>query len=172
MDVLKYIAECRESMGGAQRVSAFLENQKYLEELARIACSDMKHPYPEYASWLLLNVCKKEKALIEPFLEQIIDRVLSTSNQSVLRNLTNILNFFPISKYREGELLDKLIQFIKNDSNKPALFVYSIYVLAKYTLKYPDIKSEILGIIENKQNALTPAIRIGIRNYHSLTKTI
>ena len=172
MVVLEYIGQCRYNKGGAKRIAPFLENPAYLKELVNISCSDLPHPYPEYASWLLLNVCKKRHALIEPYIHQIIDRVLLSPNQSVLRNLTSLLNYFPVGSYREGELLDKLLEFIRNDSNKVALFVYAIYLLAKFTIKYPEIKPEILGVIENKQHTLTPAVRVGIRNYLTLTKEV
>lgn len=172
MDVLEYIGKCRDSMGGAKRIGPFIENPDYLKELVSISCSDLPHPYPEYASWLLLNVCKKDQALLESHVDQIIDRVLIATNQWGLRNLTSILNHFPVGPYRDGELLDKLLEFIRNDSNKVALFVYWIYLLAKFTVKYPEIKTEILGIIENKQHALTPAVRLGIRNYLTLTKEV
>ena len=90
-----------------------------------------------------------------------------------MRNLCNTCSNLPLIDYKESEFLDQLIAFIKDDSNKVALCVYAIYKLIQFTEKYPEIKPEIVGIIELKQTVtIQPAVRIGIRNYLKATKSI
>ena len=90
-----------------------------------------------------------------------------------MRNLCNTCSHLPLIDYKESEFLDQLIDFIKDDSNKVALFVYGMYKLIQFTQKYPEIKPEIEGIIELKQTVnIQPAVRIGIRNYLKATKSI
>lgn len=150
-----------------------IQDPSLLPELIEVATSDLKHPYPEYASWLLIHVVKKVPEIVEPFQHCLIDTILSSKNQSVLRNLTNVCVELPLIEYRESEFLDRLIEFLKDDSNKVALFVYAIYKLIQFTIKYPEIKHEILGIIDLKQSRdLPPSIKIGIRNYLKATKNI
>lgn len=151
----------------------FIQDPSLLPELIEVATSDLKHPYPEYASWLLIHVVKKTPEIVEPFQSSLIDTILRSKNQSVLRNLTNVCVELPLIEYRESEFLDRLIELLKDDSNKVALFVYSIYKLIQFTLKYPEIKHEILGIIELKQSReIQPSIKIAIRNYLKSTKNI
>jgi hypothetical protein len=76
-----------------------------------------------------------------------------------------ICELLPLIEYKESEFLDKLIDNIKDDSNKVALFVYSIYKLIQFTKKYPEIKPEIEGIISLKEEPMKPAMKIGIRRY-------
>ena len=145
--------------------SDFIAGKYDLKELVDLATSQLAHPYPEYASWMLQHVVKKAPKLVEPFQAQLIDCILVSTNQSVLRNLTNITVSLPLIEYREAEYLDRLIEFLKDDSNKVALFVYGLYKLIQFTKKYPEIKTEINAIIELKQAPLQPSIRIGIRNF-------
>jgi hypothetical protein len=150
---------------------SFIADPSLLHELVDIATSELPHPFPEYASWLLIHIAKKAPNLIEPFNEKIIDSILISTNQSVLRNLMNTSVSLQLTEYKESDFLDKTIQFISTDSYKVALFVYSIYKLIQFTHKYPEIKPEILGIIDLKRdNEMKPAMKIGIRNYLKETK--
>lgn len=159
-------------MGGAKLISPFLEDKSNLVKLIETSRSQLAHPYPAYASWMISNISKVKPDLLFEFQDQLVDLVLTSSNQSVLRNSVQTLINLPLPDHREGELLDRLLQFIKDDSNKVALFVYSIYLLAKFTLKYPEIKQEIQAIIGSKPENMKPAMRIGIRNYLSQTAHI
>jgi hypothetical protein len=69
--------------------------------------------------------------------------------------------------------LDRLMHILLDPINKPALFVYAIYKLIQFTEKYPEIRREINEMIELKsQETVTPAVRIGMRNYLLRTKHI
>jgi hypothetical protein len=143
-----------------------IENPASLTELVDLAVSDLKHPYPEYASWLLVHVAQEKPELVVHFIPSLIDRILVSDSQSVLRNLTNICHKLSLTDYREAEFLDRLIHFIKDDANKPALFVYSLYNLIQFTQKYPELKQEIDEIIALKQSPLKPSIKIAIKKYN------
>src|SRR5574343_144762 len=105
-----------------------------------------------------LNV-KTKPGVLKPFQPQFIDWLFKSKNQSVLRNLWNTCSHLPLIDYKESEFLDQLIDFIKDDSNKVALFVYAMYKLIQFTKKYPEIKPEIEGIIELKQTVnIQPAV--------------
>ena len=172
MDIISFIDEQRKKMGGSKNVDLFLDSPDNLAHLVDTACSELPHPYPAYASWMVSHISKEYPDRLVDFHKQIIDTVLNSSNQSVLRNCTQTLNNLMLSDYKEGDLLDRLIKFIKDDGNKVALFVYSIYLLAKFTLKYPEIKQEIQAIIESKPKNMQAAMRVGIRNYLSKTAHI
>jgi hypothetical protein len=143
----------------------FIREPKYIQELVNVAISDISYPYPEYASWLLPHINKENDRLLIPFQEQLIDRILTSENQSVLRNLVNTIQSLPLIDYRESELLNRLINFISDDRNKVALFVYALYKLIQFVKKYPEIDFEIKSILSLKQEPLKPAMRIAIRNY-------
>lgn len=172
MNVKETISARSKNRGFTGLADLFILRQELIPELVELAISDLEHPYPEYASWLIWHISKKKPKLIESFQPLFIDRILVTKNQSVLRNLVNITQMLPLIEYKEGEYLDKLIEFIRDDSNKPALFVYSLYKLIDFTKKYPEIKAEIEEIIKMKQIELKPSHIVSIRNYRLKTKDI
>lgn len=173
MDIIQLIDARQKTRNFTSLASQFVEKPQQLEALVNIALSDLNYPYPEYASWLLLHVAKLNATLLEPFQTAIIDRILTCENQSTLRNLVASSTHLTLIDYKEGEFLDRLIDFVKNDENKVAIIVYSIYKLIDFTLKYPEIKHEIVEILKIKQeNGLSPALKIGIRNYTKRTKKI
>ena len=149
----------------------FVQQPELLDELVEVSVSDLPKPYPEHASWLLVHISDIQPSLLEKFQPALIDRILVSENQSVLRNLVNVTCTLPLVEYRQSELLDKLIDFIKDDSNKPALFVYSIYKLIQFTAAYPEITNEIEGIISLKPEPLKPSLKIGIRNFRKATES-
>jgi len=172
--MVKYLLEEHYKQHGFPKLAArFIQEPHLIPELVEIAISDLKHPFPECASWLLNHIVKTNPELLEEFQPQFIDCLFHSKNQSVLRNLCNTCSNLPLIDYKESEFLDQLIAFIKDDSNKVALCVYAIYKLIQFTEKYPEIKPEIVGIIELKQTVtIQPAVRIGIRNYLKATKSI
>lgn len=149
----------------SKRADVFIQDPLLLIDMVELATSNLPHPYPEYASWLLTHVAKKSYSALQEFQPLFIDCVLVSKNQSVLRNLINISQLLPLIEYKESEYLDKLIQLIRDDTNKPALFVYSMFRLIEITKKYPEIKNEVEGIISLKPSGMKPSVKVAIRKY-------
>jgi len=150
----------------------FVKDISSIKELVEVAVSDLPKPYPEYASWLLVHICAIEPTLLSTYQATMIDRILISDNQSVLRNLSNVCHSLPLIEYRESELLDRLLSVISDDTNKVALFVYACYKLVQFVQKYPELKPEIESIFSLKQEPLKPAMRIGIKNFRLATRNI
>jgi hypothetical protein len=149
-----------------------INSSKDTLELMHLIRDENEYPIPEYGSWLLLHISKKNPKQIFPIEHEMIDLFLKSENQSVLRNIISALLFVPLSTYREGEFLDKLIHVLNDDKNKIALQVNSLYKLIEFTKRIPEIYSEIENIISLKQSEnIQPALRIGIRNYLLGVKT-
>lgn len=98
--------------------------------------------------------------------------MLKNQNQSVLRNCVNVLQFLKGFDYKETELLDRFISFIKEGENKVALQVYSMYCLVSYVQKYPELKSEFVSIIELFVTERSAAYKGGVQNFLKMTKKI
>ncbi len=166
MDVLELIQTHAKSKDFISLYTRFIDQSEYLDDLIEVATSDLKHPFPEYASWLVLHIAKNKPIVLQPFQKKIIDRILTSRNQSVLRNLIYSNHLIGKTSYQEGELLDYLIEAIRNENNKVALQVYALYSLLPYIKDYPELKSEIDAILQIKQEPLKPAMKVAIRNFH------
>ncbi|MCF8415057.1 MAG: hypothetical protein K9G40_02345 [Crocinitomicaceae bacterium] len=149
----------------------FIEKPSDIAELVEVSGSKEPHPYPEYASWLLIHITRKAPQLIETYQHKFIDTILSSANQSVLRNLLNSCVSLPFIEHEESAFLDRLLDFVKDDTNKVALQVYGLYKLKQFVEKYPEILPEINGILDLKEeNNLQPAMRFAIRNFRKIYK--
>lgn len=172
MDVLELIETNTKSKNFTSLYKIIIATPEDLAQLIEIATSNLKHPFPEYASWLIVHISKDNPAILKNYQEKIIDRILISSNQSVLRNLVYSNNLIGRSKHKEGELLDFFLEAIKNEENKVALQVYSLYALIDFVKDYPELKTEINEILQLKPEPLKPALKVAIRNFYKATKDL
>jgi len=105
--------EFRKSYNMTFYVNYFTENPHHINEIIEIIKRQEKHPYPAHGSWILTHIVKKDMVLIYPFQKELIDVILVQENQSVLRNIVSVFQFLDISIYKESELLERYISFIK-----------------------------------------------------------
>ena len=144
----------------------FVAHPEQIPDLVDLALGSKNSPLPAHASWLLIHIAKADWTLLASYEQAFIDHFLQSTNQSILRNLLVSLLEFPLSEYRESELLDALILHLKNEENKVALRVYSLYKLTEFVRRYPEIKVEIDAVLEIiQENPMSPFMKIGIRNF-------
>lgn len=167
MDIVQLIDQYYKTHDLTKQATLFIQHPEHLDKLVETAVSNLPHPYPESASWILTHVLKLKPELLSPFYEVFVDKILVSQNQSVLRNLLHLVSAQQLTEYREGELLDQLIAMISDRKNKVALFVYALYKLAQFADKYPEIRIEIDSIIAQRfAEDPSPAMKIAVRNYH------
>ncbi len=149
----------------------FLRDPQKVQDLVQIVINGEEYPMQEYASYALTHLFKQGYDL-NKFQNNFIEIILSSNNQSVLRNICLILSRSELINFKEAELMDKCTEFISEPKNKVALHVYSIYILIKFVKKYPELKSEFLDLIELNERGKTPAYFIAKRNFLRETKKI
>ncbi len=69
-----------------------------IEELIEL-CYSNKFPYPNYSSWLLAQITDRHTEIIAPYQIKLIDCLLSSTNETVQRNLLHSLLVFPLMSY-------------------------------------------------------------------------
>ncbi len=172
MNINSIVLEIKDGRKFDSYQSYFKKNPSEVEELVTLVEEMAEYPLQEYASWILVHICKSQKELVAPFYSRCIEILFVNENQSVRRNILNVIQHLKISTYRESEFIDLLISFIQNFENKVATQVYSMHLLALFTLKYPEIKTEIIEIIQLHAEKKTPAYGAGFRGYLKSTKKI
>lgn len=172
MNIRDKILEFRSTLDRSTLGDYFVNRPEEFKELLDCIFNLETYPYKEYASWMLIHISQSGKIDLQPYYPRLVDVIFTTNDQTVLRNVTRTLHELEITNYRETELIDLLIGFIQNYENKVALQVYSIYLLAQFVLKYPELKDEISQIIALHRNGKTAAYFSSERNFHKLTKSI
>jgi hypothetical protein len=168
--VHEFLKEFRWGHDKSNYVERFSKDPKDLDNLVQVVVELQEYPYKEYASYLMTHMVKSKKIDFQPYYNQLVDVLFKTKDQTVLRNVTNVINHSKITDYRESDFIDLLIGFVQDPKNKVALHVYSIYVLVQFVKKYPELKGEIEQIIALNAEGKTAAYRIATRNFHSWTK--
>jgi hypothetical protein len=147
----------------------FVAHPEQIPDLVDLALGSKKAPMPAHASWLLFHLAKADWTLLASYEHAFIDHFLQSTNQSILRNLLVSLLEFPLTDYLESDFLDSLITHVKNEENKVALRVYSLYKLTEFVQRYPEIKVEIDAVIELiQEHPMSPAMKVGIRNFEKM----
>ena len=141
-------------------ILAFKDNRDY-KKFAQIAaetpqmidglielCYTVTYPFPQYSSWILAHVADNHFDILKNYHTRIIDAFLDCNEGSTQRNLGNVLQRFPKSEYRDGELLDKLFQFLQDSDTKVALKVYAMNLIFTFLKDFPELKGEFQTVIE------------------------
>jgi hypothetical protein len=149
------------TLGFPKLADRFIKQPEAIAELVDVATLDEKYPYPQQASWLLLHVARKDKSLVEPYTNQLIDCILTTKNQSVLRNLLGVSLCLPITDYEQGRLVERLFNLINDPDNKPGVVCYAIRKLVDFLEWYPELRHELELILEFREETnVTPGILV------------
>lgn len=172
MDIREKILEIRTAFDKTAFVDYFNNRPKEFDELMQCIFNLEEYPIKEYASWILIHVSQSGKIELQNYYPQLVDVLFRTDDQTVLRNVSRSLHQFQVTDYRESEFVDLLISFIQNYENKVALQVYSMYLLAQFIKKYPELKEEIAQIIALHRNGKTSSYGAAERNFHKMLRKI
>lgn len=143
-------------------VKLSLVNEKTIPELIAFTTYET-YPFPQYSSWLLIHIAEKYPARILPYHAQLIDQYLILIDPSAQRNLANCLTKLPSTTYREGELLDLLFNQLIDSTSKVAVKVYAMYLIVDFIQKFPELKSELIAILEKNLVHESPAYHAAVR---------
>jgi hypothetical protein len=103
------------------------------------------------ASWVMSNVAEEHPALIKPHLKAMVDRMGDADIPvAVKRNVVRILQFMPIPEKLQGPVMDYCFRFLEDPKETVAVRVFSMTVLANLAQQYPEIKNEIILLIEDQ----------------------
>ena len=165
--VRELVLNLRNSHVRPDYLNLFGTDKSKLKVLVTIVLDLEEYPLKEYASYMITHMVKMNEFSFQSYYKEFVDLLFKTNNQSVLRNITNVIHHSEITEYRESEFIDLLISFIQDSENKVALHVYSIYVLVQFVKKYPELKDEISEVIELNSEGKTAAWKVaGLNNLH------
>jgi 8-oxo-dGTP diphosphatase len=130
-----------------------IENPAIFDRLLAFSFSD-DSKLAFRASWTLTKVCDKFPDLIYPHLNTIIARLETLENESAMRSFLRIISLSDIEKISErdqGILADHCFSMLKSGFSAIAIKAYSMEILYKLVLKYPELRNELSAIISMLQ---------------------
>jgi 8-oxo-dGTP diphosphatase len=137
-----------------------IENPVIFNKLLEYSFSDDKK-LAFHASWTMTKVCDRYPDLIYPHLSRIIKTLENIDNESTRRSFLRIISLIDIRKIDEmhhGILADHCFSLLRSGFSAIAVKAYSMEILYKLALKYPELRNELAATI----NMLQPEGSAGI----------
>jgi 8-oxo-dGTP diphosphatase len=122
-----------------------IENPAVFEKLLGYSFSDDKK-LAFRASWTMTKVCDKYPELIYPHLSRIIDSLGKLDNESALRSFLRIISLSDMEKISDkhhGILADLCFSLLRSGFSAIAVKAYSMEILYKLVLRYPELRNEL-----------------------------
>ncbi|HEY0272356.1 MAG TPA: hypothetical protein VGC22_04175 [Chitinophaga sp.] len=112
------------------------------------------------AAWMISMVAKTQPSLVAPHLPAMVQRMQDAGIPvAVKRNVVRVLQFLPVPEALQGAVMEQCFAFLANPQETVAVRAFSMTVLANLARDYPEIKGEIVLLIEDAlQQEPTPGI--------------
>jgi 8-oxo-dGTP diphosphatase len=133
--------------------SSAVDNPAIFKKLLEYSFSDDKN-LAFRASWTLTKVCDQYPEMIYPNLPEIVEALQKLNNESVQRSFLRIISFSDISqisKKHHGLLADHCFSALKSGFSAIAIKAYSMEILYKLALIYPELANELAVTINMLQ---------------------
>jgi 8-oxo-dGTP diphosphatase len=122
-----------------------IDNPAIFSKLVDYSYSDDKK-LAFHASWILSKVCDKFPEFIYPYLPGVIEALKKLDNESAKRSFLRIISltdFNKISNKHHGILVDNCFSELKSGFSAVAIKAYSMEILYKLALIYPELANEL-----------------------------
>ncbi len=126
------------------------EDPKRFAELVAVFLAG---PYrvTQRASWPLSYCVEHNPNLVKPHLKKILSYLhKQDEHDAVKRNILRLLQYIAIPKSLQGTTIDLCFHFLTNPKEPIAVRVFAMTVLANLAKENPDLKNEIIPIIEDQ----------------------
>lgn len=103
------------------------------------------------AAWPLSYCAKAHPELIKPHLKKIILNLKKPNlHDAIKRNTVRLLQFVNIPKSLQGHVLEICFVYLEDVKQPIAIRVFSMTVLANLSQEHPDLKPELITLIEDQ----------------------
>lgn len=133
------------------RIVTYVGNDQERFSVLVDAFLNSEYRITQRAAWPLSYSVKKHPNLIEPHLKNIITNLKKPNlPDAVKRNTVRFLQFIEIPKSLHGIALDNCFKLLQDKKEPIAIKVFSMTVLANLVNEYPELKRELIDIIEDQ----------------------
>lgn len=158
MELLKILQEKQCADNRNRIVDYVSDNPKHMRELMTYFF-DPNLRINQRAAWPLNFIARKHPKLIAPYHKRLIENLDKPHHDAVVRNTLRIYEDLDIPESIEGRLCEKCFDYISDPKWPAAIRCFSIYVLEKIVVKYPDLKVELIDILQEHLPHGTPGFK-------------
>lgn len=103
-----------------------------------------------FAAHVVSKCCDRYPELIIPYLDPMLDVLTRQVHDSLKRNVVRTMQFIEIPEEHWDKAVNYCFQLLQSKDEAVAIKVFSMTVLARLSLKIPEIKNELRMIIEDQ----------------------
>ena len=134
----------------AEKLSAWIDtSSEKFAELMDLFLND-EPMITQRASWVLSHCADQHPELIVPWIGPMVENLHNDINDAVKRNTVRVLQFVEIPEDEMGELADVCFNFLASAREPIAVKVFSMTILFNLTRQIPELKNELLPLIEDQ----------------------
>jgi hypothetical protein len=121
---------------------------------------DPNHRIVLRASWIVIQSIDYKRSMLDPYIQDLV-AAISHPNMAehLVRNSLRILELIDISEQYHGEVMNACFGFIESPDTPIAIKAYSLTIVYKLSIIYPEIQDELKCIIEANWDNETPAFK-------------
>ncbi len=161
------------SKAQATKIADFISNDKQrFDTLMNLFLND-EYRVCQRAAWVVGIIAEKHPDIVLPFIEPMLQNLKNNTNHAVVRNTVRVLNYLrEIPESTVGLATSICFDYIENPSAPIAVRAFSIHFLYKTCLKEPDLKEELIILLEHLILYESPAlVSAGKNTLKKLKKT-
>lgn len=112
------------------------------------------------SAWPLGFIARKQPQLMKPYHQKMMSNLDNPHHDAVIRNTVRIYEDIDIPESIEGELFERCYNYVADPKKAIAIRAFSLTILEKLTLKFPDLKNEVIDLIQEH----APHGSVGFKN--------
>lgn len=111
------------------------------------------------AAWVITHAVTRMPELITAeILEAMLKLAGTMKHDAEKRNLAKVLSLITLPEHLKGEILDLCFNWLNDAGESIAVRAYCMDTLANLTTEFPEIKPEIIAVIENHMDRFSPGL--------------
>lgn len=152
MDIEKELLR-EHSKAQASRIAQYVsEDQKRFDLLMKLFLKG-EYRLTQRAAWVVSNAFELHPPLIKKYIKDLFDYLEKPGiHDAVKRNILRIFQYLEFSEAESGRVYDLAFAFFTNRSEPIAIRVFAMTVLGNICKKYPELKNELIPLIEEELN--------------------
>ncbi len=132
-------------------------SKKNFKELMRCFLSN-EYRLAQRAAWSVSWAARQKPEMIYPYIKELVGQLQRTDvHNAVIRNTVRILQDIEIPESFHGEVMYACFGFVQSNDIPIAIKAFSLTTLFHLSKYYPEIKSELKLIIEDRWDNETAA---------------
>jgi hypothetical protein len=125
-------------------------NQKRFDELFSLFAND-EYRVVQRSAWPVSYCVEAHPTFIKRHFSTLLKNIKKPNiPDAVKRNTVRILQCIDIPEEYHGDIMNTCFDFVQSMQEKPAVKMFSLVVLEKLAALYPEIKPELILIIETQ----------------------